>query len=146
MAFKTEFKFTLPKEQIALYPSKDRDGSRLMVLDRKTGKIEHKKFKDIINYFDEGDTFIVNDTKVFPARMWGNKEKTGAKQDTEIVAMIAYLMRLGRNLEPASAKGASLRVLTSTSSSAELMRSPSSVGDQMTSRASHPARRHCRRA
>ena len=75
----TAFKFAVPKEQIALYPTKDRDGSRMMVLHRKTGKIEHKKFKDIINYFDEGDTFIVNDTKVFPARMWGNKEKTGAK-------------------------------------------------------------------
>ena len=75
----TAFKFAVPKEQIALYPTKDRDGSRMMVLHRKTGKIEHKKFKDIINYFDEGDTFILNDTKVFPARMWGNKEKTGAK-------------------------------------------------------------------
>ena len=75
----TAFKFDVPKEQIALYPTKDRDGSKLMILHRKTGKIEHKKFKDIINYFDEGDTFIVNDTKVFPARMWGNKEKTGAK-------------------------------------------------------------------
>ena len=75
----TAFKFAVPKEQIALYPTKDRDGSKLMILYRKTGKIEHKKFKDIINYFDEGDTFIVNDTKVFPARMWGNKEKTGAK-------------------------------------------------------------------
>ncbi len=75
----TAFKFTLPKEQIALYPSKDRDGSRLMVLDRKTGKIEHKKFKNIIDYFDDGDVFVRNDTKVFPARMWGNKEKTGAK-------------------------------------------------------------------
>ena len=75
----TAFKFAVPKEQIALYPTKDRDGSRMMVLHRKTGKIEHKKFKDIINYFDEGDTFIQNDTKVFPARMWGNKEKTGAK-------------------------------------------------------------------
>ena len=73
------FKFDVPKEQIALYPTKDRDGSKLMVLHRDSGKIEHKKFKDIINYFDEGDTFIVNNTKVFPARMWGNKEKTGAK-------------------------------------------------------------------
>ena len=75
----TAFKFQLPKEQIALYPSKDRDGSKLMVLHKKDGKIEHKKFKNIIDYFDEGDTFLLNDTKVFPARMWGNKEKTGAK-------------------------------------------------------------------
>ncbi|MEO8066442.1 MAG: tRNA preQ1(34) S-adenosylmethionine ribosyltransferase-isomerase QueA [Flavobacteriales bacterium] len=75
----TAFKFEVPKEQIALYPTKDRDGSKLMVLHKKDGKIEHKKFKDIMDYFDEGDTFILNDTKVFPARMWGNKEKTGAK-------------------------------------------------------------------
>ena len=75
----TSFKFALPKEQIALYPTKDRDGSKLMVLHRKDGKIEHKKFKNILDYFDEGDTFILNNTKVFPARMWGNKEKTGAK-------------------------------------------------------------------
>ena len=75
----TAFKFEVPKEQIALYPTKDRDGSKLMVLHKKDGKIEHKKFKDVMNYFDEGDTFILNDTKVFPARMWGNKEKTGAK-------------------------------------------------------------------
>ena len=75
----TSFKFALPKEQIALYPTKDRDGSRLMVLHRKDGKIEHKKFKNVLDYFDEGDVFILNNTKVFPARMWGNKEKTGAK-------------------------------------------------------------------
>lgn len=75
----TSFKFDLPKEQIALYPTKDRDGSKLMVLHRKDGKIEHKKFKDVLDYFAEGDTFILNNTKVFPARMWGNKEKTGAK-------------------------------------------------------------------
>lgn len=73
------FKFNLPKELLAEYPSKNRDESRLMVVDRATGKISHKKFKDIINYFDEGDVMILNDTKVFPARMYGNKEKTGAK-------------------------------------------------------------------
>ena len=75
----TAFKFDLPKELIALYPTKDRDGSKLMVLHKKDGKIEHKKFKNVLDYFDEGDTFILNNTKVFPARMWGNKEKTGAK-------------------------------------------------------------------
>jgi S-adenosylmethionine:tRNA ribosyltransferase-isomerase len=73
------FKFNLPKELLAEYPSKNRDESRLMVVDRKTGKIHHKVFKDIINYFDDGDVMIMNDTKVFPARMYGNKEKTGAK-------------------------------------------------------------------
>ena len=73
------FKFNLPKELLAEYPAKSRDESRLMVVDRKTNKISHKKFKDIINYFDDGDVMIMNDTKVFPARMYGNKEKTGAK-------------------------------------------------------------------
>jgi len=75
----TAFKFNLPKELLAEYPAKNRDESRLMVIDRASGKIIHKKFKDIINYFDDGDVMIMNDTKVFPARMYGNKEKTGAK-------------------------------------------------------------------
>jgi S-adenosylmethionine:tRNA ribosyltransferase-isomerase len=73
------FKFALPKELLAEHPAKNRDESKLMVVDRATGKITHKKFKDIINYFDDGDVMILNDTKVFPARMYGNKEKTGAK-------------------------------------------------------------------
>lgn len=73
------FKFNLPKELLAEHPSKNRDESRLMVVDRSTGKISHKLFKDVINYFDDGDVMILNDTKVFPARMYGNKEKTGAK-------------------------------------------------------------------
>ena len=73
------FKFNLPKELLAEYPSKNREDSRLMVLERATGKITHKKFKDITNYFDDGDVLVLNDTKVFPARMYGNKEKTGAK-------------------------------------------------------------------
>jgi S-adenosylmethionine:tRNA ribosyltransferase-isomerase len=73
------FKFNLPKELLAEHPAKNRDESRLMVVDRKTGKIQHKVFKDIINYFDDGDVMLFNDTKVFPARMYGNKEKTGAK-------------------------------------------------------------------
>jgi S-adenosylmethionine:tRNA ribosyltransferase-isomerase len=73
------FKFNLPKELIAEYPAPNRDESRLMVLHAKSGKIEHKIFKDIINYFDENDVMIVNDTKVFPARLYGQKEKTGAK-------------------------------------------------------------------
>lgn len=73
------FKFNLPKELLAEYPSKNRDESKLMVVDRATGKITHKKFKDIVNYFDDGDVMIMNETKVFPARMYGNKEKTGAK-------------------------------------------------------------------
>jgi S-adenosylmethionine:tRNA ribosyltransferase-isomerase len=74
----SQFHFELPDERLSEYPSEHRDESRLMVLDRKNETIEHKSFKDIINYFDEGDTFVLNNTKVFPARLMGNKEKTGA--------------------------------------------------------------------
>jgi S-adenosylmethionine:tRNA ribosyltransferase-isomerase len=73
------FKFNLPKELLAEHPAKTRDEAKLMVLHRKTGKIEHKKFKDVITYFDDKDVMILNNTKVFPARLYGNKEKTGAK-------------------------------------------------------------------
>ncbi|MBR6640224.1 MAG: tRNA preQ1(34) S-adenosylmethionine ribosyltransferase-isomerase QueA [Muribaculaceae bacterium] len=75
----SQFKFKLPEELIAQEPAAQRDESRLMVVNRKTGEIEHKIFKDVINYFDEGDIFVFNDTKVFPARLDGNKEKTGAR-------------------------------------------------------------------
>jgi S-adenosylmethionine:tRNA ribosyltransferase-isomerase len=75
----SDFKFDVPKKLIALYPTDNRDESRLMVVHRKTGEIEHKTFKDILDYFEEGDVFVANDTKVFPARLYGNKEKTGAK-------------------------------------------------------------------
>ncbi|MBW7866780.1 MAG: tRNA preQ1(34) S-adenosylmethionine ribosyltransferase-isomerase QueA [Brumimicrobium sp.] len=75
----SEFDFNLPEELIAKYPSENRDECRLLVVDRKTGKIEHKLFKDLIDYFEEGDVMIRNNTKVFPARLYGNKEKTGAK-------------------------------------------------------------------
>lgn len=75
----SQFKYNLPKELIAEHPAKNRDESKLMVLHRSTGKIEQKKFKDVLNYFNDKDVMIFNDTKVFPARMWGNKEKTGAK-------------------------------------------------------------------
>lgn len=73
------FDFNLDDKLIAKYPAKERDESRLMVLHKETGKIEHKMFKDVIDYFDEGDSFIFNDTKVFPARLYGQKEKTGAR-------------------------------------------------------------------
>jgi S-adenosylmethionine:tRNA ribosyltransferase-isomerase len=75
----SQFKFKLPPELIAERPAENRDESRLMVLDRKNRTIEHKMFKDIIDYTEDGDTFIINNTRVFPARMYGNKEKTGAK-------------------------------------------------------------------
>ena len=75
----SQFNFDLPEELIAEFPTTNRDESRLMVVHRDTGKIEHKLFKDIIDYIDEEDIMIMNNTKVFPARMYGNKEKTGAK-------------------------------------------------------------------
>ncbi|PCH49251.1 MAG: tRNA preQ1(34) S-adenosylmethionine ribosyltransferase-isomerase QueA [Flavobacteriaceae bacterium] len=75
----SKFKFELPDELLAEYPAENRDESRLMVLNRKKHTIEHHKFKDLINYFDEGDLMILNNTKVFPARMYGEKEKTGAR-------------------------------------------------------------------
>lgn len=75
----SKFKFKLPDELIPLHPSLNRDESRLMVIHRETGEIEHKVFKDVIDYFDDKDIMIFNDTKVFPARLYGNKEKTGAK-------------------------------------------------------------------
>lgn len=75
----SDFNFNLPIDLLAEYPSEERDESRLMVVHRDSGKIEHKMFKDLIDYFEEGDVMIRNNTKVFPARMYGNKEKTGAK-------------------------------------------------------------------
>lgn len=75
----SEFSFDLPEELIAKYPSENRDEAKLMVIHRETGEIEHKLFRDVINYFDDGDVMIMNNTRVFPARMYGNKEKTGAK-------------------------------------------------------------------
>lgn len=74
----SQFDFELPPELVAEYPAKERDESRLMVVHRDTGKIEHKIFKDVIDYFDDGDAFIFNNTKVFPARLFGIKEKTEA--------------------------------------------------------------------
>jgi S-adenosylmethionine:tRNA ribosyltransferase-isomerase len=75
----SQFRFDLPLNLIAQNPTKRREDSRMMVVHRKTGQIENKHFKDIIDYFDDKDVFVVNNTKVFPARMYGRKEKTGAK-------------------------------------------------------------------
>jgi len=75
----SQFEFDLPEDLVAEYPSEERDESRLMVVHKDTGEIEHRMFKDILEYFDDGDVFVLNNTKVFPARMYGNKEKTGAK-------------------------------------------------------------------
>lgn len=73
------FKFDLPEDRIAKYPAESRDESRLLVLKRDTGEIEHKLFKDVVDYFEEGDVMVNNNTKVFPARLYGQKEKTGAQ-------------------------------------------------------------------
>lgn len=75
----SHFKFDLPSDLLAEYPSEQRDEARLMVLDRKKETIEHKLFKDLVHYFGEGDVMVFNNTKVFPARLYGNKEKTGAR-------------------------------------------------------------------
>ena len=74
----TSFKYDIPEELIAQKPLDNRDDSRLMVVDRESGTIEHKMFKDVLDEFDEGDVFVANDTRVFPAKLYGNKEKTGA--------------------------------------------------------------------
>ena len=74
----SQFKFKLPQELVAQRPSENRDECRLMVLDTRTGEITHHVFKEIINFFDEGDVMVFNNTKVFPARLYGNKEKTRA--------------------------------------------------------------------
>ncbi len=75
----SQFNFDLPEKLVAQYPTKERDQSRLMVVHKDTGKIEHKIFKDLLDYFEEDDAMIFNNTKVFPARLYGCKEKTGAK-------------------------------------------------------------------
>ena len=90
----SQFKFKLPEEKIALHPAKYRDESRLMVLHRKTGEIEHRVFKDILDYFDDQDVFVFNDTKVFPARLYGNKEKTGARIEVFLLRELNEELRL----------------------------------------------------
>jgi len=90
----SDFKFEVPKKLISLYPTENRDESRLMVVHRSTGAIEHKVFKDIIDYFEEGDVFVTNNTKVFPARLYGNKEKTGAKIEVFLLRELNRDLRL----------------------------------------------------
>ena len=75
----SDFKYQLPEKLIAQEPLKDRDKSRLLVMDRHTGELEHKLFKDIVDYFGENDVLVVNDTRVVKARMVGYKEKTDAE-------------------------------------------------------------------
>ncbi|MDR1584700.1 MAG: tRNA preQ1(34) S-adenosylmethionine ribosyltransferase-isomerase QueA [Prevotellaceae bacterium] len=90
----SKFKFNLPEELIAQHPAVHRDESRLLVVHRKTGKVEHKIFKDILDYFNEKDLFVFNDTKVFPARLYGNKEKTGAQIEVFLLRELNREMRL----------------------------------------------------
>lgn len=90
----SNFNYDLPKELLAEYPSNQRDESRLMVLHRDSGKIEHKTFKDVIDYFEDGDSFVLNNTKVFPARLMGNKEKTGARIEVFLLRELSKEQRL----------------------------------------------------
>ena len=90
----SSFNFNLPKELVAQYPADERDQSRLMVVHRDTGKIEHKIFKDILGYFNDGDVMIFNNTKVFPARLFGQKEKTGAKIEVFLLRELNHDARL----------------------------------------------------
>lgn len=90
----SQFDFELPKERIALYPSENRDECRLMVVHRKTGQIEHRLFKDVLEYFNDGDVMVVNNTKVFAARLFGTKEKTGAKIEVFLLRELNKTLRL----------------------------------------------------
>ncbi|MDL2282380.1 tRNA preQ1(34) S-adenosylmethionine ribosyltransferase-isomerase QueA [Parabacteroides sp. OttesenSCG-928-G06] len=90
----SKFKFDLPAELIALHPAKNRDEARMMVVHRKNGEFEHLNFKDMLAYFDAGDVFIFNNTKVFPARLYGNKEKTGARIEVFLLRELNEELRL----------------------------------------------------
>lgn len=90
----SQFNFYLPEANIAQYPAPHRDEGRMMVLHRSTGDIEHLMFKDILNFFDEKDVFVFNDTKVFPARLYGNKEKTGARIEVFLLRELNRDLRL----------------------------------------------------
>lgn len=90
----SQYKYNLPQDLIAKYPTENRDESRLMVLNRKTKTIEHKVFKEIIDYTSEGDVFVFNNTKVFPARLYGNKEKTGAEIEVFLLRELNKEQRL----------------------------------------------------
>jgi S-adenosylmethionine:tRNA ribosyltransferase-isomerase len=90
----SKFKFNLPSELIALYPEANRDESRLLVVHKNSGKLEHKIFKDILNYYEDKDVFVFNDSLVFPARLYGNKEKTGAKIEVFLLRELNEELRL----------------------------------------------------
>ncbi|MFD2822088.1 tRNA preQ1(34) S-adenosylmethionine ribosyltransferase-isomerase QueA [Lacinutrix iliipiscaria] len=90
----SHFQFELPEELLAEFPAENRDESRLMVLNREKQTIEHKQFKDLIDYFEEDDVMILNNTKVFPARLYGNKEKTGARIEVFLLRELNEEQRL----------------------------------------------------
>jgi len=90
----SQFRYHLPPELIAAQPAENRDECRLMVIHRKGQKIEHRKFTDILEYFDDGDVFVLNNTKVFPARLYGTKEKTGARIEVFLLRELNQETRL----------------------------------------------------
>ena len=90
----SDFNFELPEDRLAEFPAENRDESRLMVLNREKHTIEHHQFKDVINFFDEGDVMVLNNTKVFPARLFGNKEKTGARIEVFLLRELNEEQRL----------------------------------------------------
>ena len=100
------FHFDIPESQIAMHPHEPRDEAKLMVAHRDTGKIEHRLVKDILEYFDEGDVMVLNDTKVFPARLVGQKEKTGAQIEVFLLRELNAKQKLWDVLvEPARKSG-----------------------------------------
>jgi len=90
----SQYKFNLPVELIAKYPAENRDESRLMIINKKTGEVDHKVFKEIIDYFEDKDVLVFNNTKVFPARLYGNKEKTGAEIEVFLLRELNKEQRL----------------------------------------------------
>ena len=102
----SQFKFNLPKDLIAEHPLPERDEARLMVVDRRTGEISHHIFKELPSYFNEGDVMVFNDTQVFPALLYGNKEKTGARIEVFLLRELSaenkfwdVLVELSREME-----------------------------------------------
>ena len=105
----SQYGYEFSQDMIAKYPTTNRDDARLLVLDRKTGNIEHRIFKDIIEYFDEKDMFVFNDTKVFPARLMGCKEKTGADIEIFLLRELNRELRLCNAVSPEGANNSSGR-------------------------------------
>ena len=119
----SQFKFNLPDELIAQHPAPQRDESRLMVLHRASGEIEHRTFKDIIDFFEDGDIFVFNDTKVFPARLFGYKEKTGARIEVFLLReRNARKIRIGNKLYFGDGESMVAEVIDNTTSRGRTLR------------------------